>query len=105
MSGAVRCTKYLIPGPGMLFGARYVNNVDLSGFGHLSRKKSGPYTLAPSSKVQKFVLPRSKTGTRTTGGTFSCIKKMTSGARERELATFDENRRAVGMLNPMRDKI
>ena len=27
-------------------------------------------------------------------GTFSCIKK----ARERELATFDENRRAVGML-------
>ena len=25
-------------------------------------------------------------------------------ARERELATFDENRRAVGMLNPMRDK-
>ena len=26
-------------------------------------------------------------------------------ARERELATVDENRRAVGMLNPMRDKI
>ena len=25
-------------------------------------------------------------------------------ARERELATFDENRQAVGMLNPMRDK-
>ena len=25
-------------------------------------------------------------------------------ARERELATFDENRRAAGMLNPMRDK-
>ena len=25
-------------------------------------------------------------------------------ARERELATFDENRRAVGMLNPMRYK-
>ena len=24
--------------------------------------------------------------------------------RERELATFDENRRAVGMLNPTRDK-
>ena len=23
---------------------------------------------------------------------------------ERELATFDENRRAVGMMNPMRDK-
>ena len=34
-------------------------------------------------------------------GDFSCIKK----ARERELATlFDENRRAVGMLNPMRVK-
>ena len=26
-------------------------------------------------------------------------------ARERESATFDENRRAVGMLNPMHDKI
>ena len=25
-------------------------------------------------------------------------------ARKSELATFDENRRAVGMLNPMRDK-
>ena len=25
-------------------------------------------------------------------------------AREREFATFDQNRRAVGMLNPMRDK-
>ena len=25
--------------------------------------------------------------------------------RERELATFDENRRAVGLLNPMRDKL
>ena len=25
-------------------------------------------------------------------------------ARERELATFDENRQAVGTLNPMRDK-
>ena len=24
--------------------------------------------------------------------------------RERELATFDEDRQAVGMLNPMRDK-
>ena len=25
-------------------------------------------------------------------------------ARERDLATFDENRRAAGKLNPMRDK-
>ena len=32
--------------------------------------------------------------------TFSCIKKLL----ERELATFDEDRRAVGMLNSMRDK-
>ena len=32
-------------------------------------------------------------------------KKVISGKRERhELATFDENRRAVGMLNPMCDK-
>ena len=30
---------------------------------------------------------------------------MTNGkARERELATFDENRRAVGKLNPVRGK-
>ena len=37
-------------------------------------------------------------------GTFSCIKIDERKARDRELATFDENRRAVGMLNPMRDK-
>ena len=37
-------------------------------------------------------------------GTFSCIKIDLQKARERELATFDDNRRAVGMLNPMRDK-
>ena len=37
-------------------------------------------------------------------GTFSCIKIDQRKARGRELATFDENRRAVGMLNPMRDK-
>ena len=37
-------------------------------------------------------------------GTFSCIQSDQREARERELATFDENRRAVGMLNPMRDK-
>ena len=41
-------------------------------------------------------------------GTFSCVKKKKKNdqrkAGERELATFDENRRAVGMLNPMRDK-
>ena len=36
---------------------------------------------------------------------FSCIKNYQRKARERELATFDENRRAVGMLNPTRDKI
>ena len=37
-------------------------------------------------------------------GTFSCIEIDKRKARERELATFDENRRAMGMLNPMRDK-
>ena len=37
-------------------------------------------------------------------GTFSCIKIDPRKARERELAAFDENRRAVGMLTPMRDK-
>ena len=34
---------------------------------------------------------------------FSCIKIDQRKARERELATFEGNRRAVGMLNPMRD--
>ena len=37
-------------------------------------------------------------------GTFSFVIIDQRKARERELATFDENRRAVGMLNPMRDK-
>ena len=37
-------------------------------------------------------------------GTFSCIKIDQRKTRERELAKFDEDRRAVGMLNPMRDK-
>ena len=37
-------------------------------------------------------------------GTFSCIKIDQRKARERELATFDEDRRAVGMLEPMCDK-
>ena len=36
--------------------------------------------------------------------TFSRIKIDWRKARERELATFDENRRAVEMLNPMHDK-
>ena len=37
-------------------------------------------------------------------GIFLAKKNDWRKARERELATFDENRRAVGMLNPMRDK-
>ena len=37
-------------------------------------------------------------------GAFSCIKNDWQKARESELATFDENRRALGILNPMRDK-
>ena len=35
---------------------------------------------------------------------FFLTYKMISGNRERELATFDENRRAVGMLKAMRDE-
>ena len=35
---------------------------------------------------------------------FFCAKIDSRKARERELAKFDENRRAVGMLNPLRDK-
>ena len=37
-------------------------------------------------------------------GTFFCTVLDLRKPRERELATFDENRRAVGTLNPMRDK-
>ena len=37
-------------------------------------------------------------------GTFSCAQIDSRKARERELARFDESRRAVGMLDPMRDK-
>ena len=39
-------------------------------------------------------------------GTFSCIKIDWREAREREIliAAFDENQRAEGMLNPVRDK-
>ena len=37
-------------------------------------------------------------------GLFLALKIDYRKVRERELATFDENRRAVGMLNPMRDK-
>ena len=32
--------------------------------------------------------------------TFSCIKNVERKARKRELATLDENQRAVGMLKP-----
>ena len=35
---------------------------------------------------------------------FSCLKNECRKARERGFATIDENRRAVGMLNPMRYK-
>ena len=37
-------------------------------------------------------------------GSFSCAQIDLRKARERELATLDEKRRAVGLLNPMRDK-
>ena len=33
-----------------------------------------------------------------------CVENDERKARERESATLDENRPAVGMLNPMRDK-
>ena len=36
--------------------------------------------------------------------TYACLKNDQRKAREREFATFDENRRAVGMVNPTRDK-
>ena len=37
-------------------------------------------------------------------GSFSCAQIDSRKARERDLAAFDENRRAAGMLTPMRDK-
>ena len=46
----------------------------------------------PSAYSYKFV------------GTFCCAQIDSRKARKRELATFDESRREVGMLNPMRDK-
>ena len=48
--------------------------------------------LPPSAYSYKFV------------GTFSCAQIDSRKARKRELATFDESRRAVGMLNPTQDK-
>ena len=36
-------------------------------------------------------------------GTFSCAQIDSRKARERALATFDEKRRAVGMLSPTRE--
>ena len=35
---------------------------------------------------------------------FSCVKIDWRKALKRELATLNENRRAVGMLSPMREK-
>ena len=37
-------------------------------------------------------------------GTFSCAQMDSLKERNRELATFDESRRAAGVQNPMRDK-
>ena len=37
-------------------------------------------------------------------GTFSRAQIDSRKARKRELAIFEDNRRAAGMLNPMRDK-
>ena len=37
-------------------------------------------------------------------GAFSCAQIDSRKARERELATFDENRRAAGVSNPIHDK-
>lgn len=37
-------------------------------------------------------------------GIFSCLKTYRRKAQERELAAFDDNRRSVGLLNPVRDK-
>ena len=47
--------------------------------------------VPPSAYSYKFV------------GAFSCAQIDSRKARKRELATFDESRRAVEMLSPMRD--
>ena len=58
------------------------------------------YPRAYENQLREFNFHR----VQTLAGIFSCIKKNDQRkARERELATFDENRRAVGMMNPMRD--
>ena len=51
-----------------------------------------PVRVWPSAHSYKFV------------ETFSCAQIDLRKAQERELAALDENRRAVGLLNPMRDK-
>ena len=54
-------------------------------------------------QLREFESPRVHTRYEVVG-TFFCAPIDSRKAQERELATFDENRRAVGMLNPMRDK-
>ena len=46
----------------------------------------------PSAYSYKFV------------GTFACAQVDSRKARERGLSACDDNRRAVGMLNPIHDK-
>ena len=56
-------------------------------------------------QLREFESPRVHTRIHWCIGTCSCAQiDYWRKARERELATFDENRRAVGILNPMRDK-
>ena len=62
--------------------------------GRLSLCLQKPCSQVQLSPTAVYMLVRS----------FSCMKIVWRIARERDLATFDENRRAVEMLNPTRDK-
>ena len=54
-------------------------------------------------QIHEFESPRVHTHKKIIG-TFSCAQIDLRKARERELVTLGENRPALGLLNPMRDK-
>ena len=63
-----------------------------------------PLVLVPFSRSIAWVRVTPSASSYEFVGTFSCAQMDSRKTRERESATFGENRRAVGMLNPMRYK-
>ena len=79
---------------------RIINNED--GTTKNEEKKKHKKILEHIGQFREFVPPSAYSYKFV--WTFSCAQIDSRKARKRELATFDESRRAVGMLNPMRDK-